>query len=511
MSSLTFTSVNWNQAQMVTVTGADDSIDDGDIPFTILTAAVVSSDTSYNGLNPADVSVINMDDDTAGITIYPTSGLFVTEAGGTAIFTMVLASQPSANVSLSLSTSDTSEGTVSPSSLVFTIINWNSPQTVTVTGAGDLELDGSIEFSIITSAATSSDPLYNNLDASDVLVTNIDDDTAGITVIHLINQVVTEEGGEANFSLVLNTQPATDVTIALTSSDTSEGTLSPESLTFTPSNWNQIQVVTVTGVDDDVDDGDVAFMLITVAAVSTDPNYNGLDPGDEPLICLDDDTAGITVTPIDGLTVTEAGGTDTFAVFLTSQPLAEVNIGLSSSNTLEGIVSPANLMFAPGDWNSAQTVTVTGMDDSDPDGAVIFNIIIATSFSDDPAYNGINASDVQIVNLDDDNAVPVGADDGYSTLFGQTLNVDTSSGVLTNDSDANGDPLVAMLVTDLMPEQGTLTFYDNGSFIYSPAFGFSGYASFTYSADDGLDLSSPVTVTILVDARHVYIPLLYKP
>jgi hypothetical protein len=509
--SLTFTTVNWNQTQTVTVTGVNDAVDDGDIPFTILTGAAVSTDANYNGLNPADVSVTNTDDDTAGITINPTSGLFVTEAGGTATFTVVLASQPSANVSLGLSSSDSSEGTVSLLSLVFTTNNWNSPQTVTITGVGDLELDGSMEFSIITSKATSSDPLYNNLDASDVLVTNIDDDTAGITVIHLADQTVTEGGGEATFILIMNKQPAADVTIALASSDTGEGTLSPDSLTFTLSNWNQSQVVTVTGVDDDVDDGDVAFMVIIAAAVSTDLDYNGLDPSDEPVTCLDNDTAGVTVTPIDGLTVTEAGGTDSFTVVLTSQPLADVTIDISSSNTLEGSVFPASLVFTYEDWDIAQTVTITGVDDPDPEGAVIFSIIIAAAVSDDPAYNGINASDVQVVNLDDDNSIPVGMDDSYSTLFGQALSVDSLSGVLTNDSDADGDPLVAVLVSDLLLDQGTLVFNDDGSFIYTPALGFSGYASFTYSADDGFDLSTPVTVTIQVEARYVFIPFLSKP
>ena len=56
--------------------------------------------------------------------------------------------------------------------------------------------------------------------------------------------------------MVLNTQPTADVTIALSSSDTTEGTVGPASLTFTTANWNVAQTVTVTGVDDAVVDGD---------------------------------------------------------------------------------------------------------------------------------------------------------------------------------------------------------------------------------------------------------------
>ena len=65
-------------------------MDDGDIGYTIVTAAATSTDANYNGLDAADVSVTNTDNDTAGITVSPTSGLMTTEAGGTATFTVVL-------------------------------------------------------------------------------------------------------------------------------------------------------------------------------------------------------------------------------------------------------------------------------------------------------------------------------------------------------------------------------------------------------------------------------------
>src|SRR5690606_9458665 len=92
--------------------------------------------------------------------------------------------------------------------------------------------------------------------------------------------VTTEAGGTANFSVVLNTQPAADVTIALSSSDTTEGTVAPASVVFTAANWNVAQTVTVTGVDDTAVDGDIAYSIVTAAAASADANYNGIDPSD---------------------------------------------------------------------------------------------------------------------------------------------------------------------------------------------------------------------------------------
>nr|MCU0756942.1 hypothetical protein [Xanthomonadales bacterium] len=115
-------------------------------------------------------------DDIAGITVTPTAGLITTEVGGTATFIVVLNSQPTADVTIGLSSSDTTEGTVSPSSLTFTAANWNTARTVTVTGVDDLIVDGNVAYTIVTAAATSADPAYAGVNAADVGVTNTDND-----------------------------------------------------------------------------------------------------------------------------------------------------------------------------------------------------------------------------------------------------------------------------------------------------------------------------------------------
>src|SRR5205807_2009424 len=135
--ALTFTPANALTPQTVTITGVNDTLDDGDIEYSIVTAAATSSDASYNGLNAADVSITNTDDDAAGITVSPTSGLVTTEGGGQATFTVVLTSTPTADVTIGLSSSDTSEGSVSPAALTFTAANALTPQTVTITGVDD--------------------------------------------------------------------------------------------------------------------------------------------------------------------------------------------------------------------------------------------------------------------------------------------------------------------------------------------------------------------------------------
>jgi uncharacterized protein YfdQ (DUF2303 family) len=417
-SSLVFTPSNWNIAQSVTVTGVDDALVDGTISYSIITAAASSTDSNYNGLNAADVSVINTDNDSAGITVNPTSGLTTTEAGGTASFSVVLNSQPTANVTIALSSNDTTEGTVSTSSLVFTPSNWNIAQSVTVNGVDDALVDGNIGYSIITAAATSTDSNYNGLNAADVSVINTDNDSAGITVTPTSGLVTTEAGGTASFSVVLNSQPSAAVTIALSSNDTTEGTVSTSSLVFSPSNWNIAQSVTVTGVDDALVDGNISYSIITAAATSTDSNYNGLSAADVSVINSDNDSAGITVNPTSGLVTTEAGGTASFSVVLNSQPTANVTIALSSNDTTEGTVSTSSLVFTPSNWNVAQSVTVTGVDDALVDGNIGYSIITAAATSTDSNYNGLNAADVSVINTDNDSA-------------GITVNGTTAKDILT--------------------------------------------------------------------------------
>ncbi len=401
-ASVTFTTVNWNVAQTVTVTGVDDAVDDGDNGYSILTGAAASADLAYNGFNPSDVSVTNIDDDAVGVTVNPTSGLTTTEAGGTATFTVVLNSQPGANVTIGLSSSDLTEGTVAPVSVTFTTVNWNVAQTVTVTGVDDALVDGNIAYTIVTAAAASTDGAYNGLDPADVSITNTDDDVAGITVNPTAGLTTTEAGGTATFTVVLNSQPTANVTIGLSSSDLTEGTVAPASVTFSTVNWNVAQTVTVTGVDDAVDDGNIAYTIVTAAAASADGVYSGFDPSDVSVTNTDDDVAGITVNPTAGLTTTEAGGTATFTVVLNTQPTANVTVGLSSIDLTEGTVAPASVTFTTVNWNVAQTVTVTGVDDAVDDGDIAYSVATAAAASTDPTYNGFDPSDVSITNTDDD-------------------------------------------------------------------------------------------------------------
>ncbi len=97
------------------------------------------------------------------------------------------------------------------------------------------------------------------------------------------------------------------------------------------------------------------------------------------------------------------------------------------------------------------------------------------------------------------NRPPVASNDAYAATAGAALGV-AAPGVLANDGDPDGDPLTAVLAS--APARGTLTFNANGSFAYTPAAGFAGTDSFTYTAFDGQLASSPATVTLTVVAPN---------
>jgi surface protein len=109
--------------------------------------------------------------------IAPIEGLTTTEAGDTATFNVSLTSEPTDDVSINLSSSRVSEGTVTPISLTFTSLDWATPQTVTITGVDDSFDDGDQVYSVITSSATSSDADYHGFNPIDVSVTNLDNET----------------------------------------------------------------------------------------------------------------------------------------------------------------------------------------------------------------------------------------------------------------------------------------------------------------------------------------------
>ncbi|MCP4122907.1 MAG: DUF1566 domain-containing protein, partial [Bacteroidetes bacterium] len=276
-STLTFAAGNWNANQTIRVTGVNDDITDGNQDY-IIQLTLFSSGSDYTGIDPVDVSAINTDmGETAGYTISAISGN-TTEEAGTATFTARLNSEPLEDVVINVLSSDTGEGTVNPSTLTFNAGNWNTDQTVMLTGVDDDIVDGNQGYTIqLTLSSSGSD--YTGIDPDNVSAVNTDmGETTGY-IISAISGNTTEEGGTATFTVQLNKVPLEDVVINVLSSDTGEGTVNPSTLTFTSADWNDNRTVTVTGEDDIILDPDQGY-TIQLTLSSSGSDYTGIDPDD---------------------------------------------------------------------------------------------------------------------------------------------------------------------------------------------------------------------------------------
>jgi hypothetical protein len=394
-ATLVFTPADHDDVQTVTVTGQDDFVDDGDQPYTIVLAAATSTDAEYAGLDPADLDLTNADDDAAAVLVSaPSPSAVTTEAGGPVTFTVKLASQPTAPVTIAISSSKPTEGAVDLAQVAFDADTWNVAQTVTVTGQDDFVDDGDEAYAIVLAQAVSTDAKYAAIDPANVALTNSDNDAAGVTVSTPSPSNQTTEGlAKVTVTVVLKSQPTSDVTIPVSIDKTAEASADKSTLTFTTENWNVAQTITVTGKNDDVDDGDVEYHLVLGAA--SGGGYAGIDPADTTLSNVDDDTAGIDVSSLSGTKTTELGGAVTFTVVLKSRPAgtATVSIPISTTPTAEAQPDKTTLTFLAAEWNLAQTVTVTGKNDGAIDDDATFDIVLGAATSADSKYAGINPPD----------------------------------------------------------------------------------------------------------------------
>lgn len=481
---LTFDATNWNVAQTVTVTGLDDNVDEGhNTPFRVHLAQPSSSDTQYAALGSNDVSVTAINDDHFGFVITPVPpaagsppALTVNADGGTATYTVSLATQPMSYVVFVAHSDNRTLGLASPVRLFFNPSNWNTPQTITVTGVDDQDIDpsGDRVFNIIHCPVSSVDPVYNNQQPAAVPVTNHDVDTPMIVVTPTSGLTTTKAGGTATYSLSLNLQPTAPVTVHVHSSNTSAATVSPTDITFTLDDFDQPHVVTVTGVNDGTQNS-IAYTIINDAAVSSDTRYNGLKPSD-----VSGTTISTNLPPI--------ANDDKYTV--------HKNITLSMTDPTKGVLA---------NDSDPQSLPLTAVEQTAPaHGTLTLNSNGTFSYKPDQGYTGSDSftyvaqdqysqSKLATVTFTIVNDPPVAVDDSYDASNAVEKDVSSSVGVLANDSDPNSDPLTAILVTNV--SHGTLTLNPDGSFAYTPTPGYVGKDSFTYKASDGQLNSNIATVT----------------
>ena len=148
----------------------------------------------------------------AGTTSYQ-----VSESGATTAIPIVLNTQPTGSVTVSIQSSNTSEVIVSPSTLTFTSANWSTPQFINAQGVNDSADDGNIAVSITLSTAGSADATYAGLSASSVSVTNLDNDA---TITAPSDQEICQNTGLSGVNAIITNNGGTITDVTAISSNT---------------------------------------------------------------------------------------------------------------------------------------------------------------------------------------------------------------------------------------------------------------------------------------------------
>ncbi len=396
---LDFTPSNWSTPQTVTVSAtqdADRGITKAQISYFITCASSCrpyNNNTTYSNV----VEVIVVDDEVVGVTLTETT-LTVLE-GGNRTYTVVLNRQPTSDVVINVTKSGSDDLTATPASLTFTTSNWSTPQTVTVRAAEDADAandTASISHAVVASRSADE---YDAVSIAGVAVTVTDDETAGVTVSETTLTVA--EGGSGAYTVVLDVQPTSDVVITV-SSDNTDVTVSPATLTFTPSNWDTAQTVTVAAAQDADAVNDAASIAHAVDAARSANEYDNMTIAGVAVTVTDDDTAGVSVSETT-LTVAE-GGSGAYTVVLDVQPTSDVVINVTKSGSDDVTVSPATLTFTTANWSTAQTVTVAAAQDADAvnDAASITHAVVAASSANE--FDLVTVAGVAVTVTDDETA-----------------------------------------------------------------------------------------------------------
>ncbi len=370
----------WDTAQSVKVTAGDDS--DADNDSVTLTHTASSSDNNYEGVSINSVMVTVTDNDTAGVRLSETT-LTVTEEDTTGdSYTVVLATEPDADVTVTVGGFTGTDVTATPALLTFGTGTggggWATAQTVKVT-AGD-DANASNESVTLTHAASGATGYTVGLDIADVEVSVTDNDTAGVTLSP--RALTVDEGSMGSYTVVLDTEPSADVTVT-PSSNNADVTFSPSTLTFGTGTggggWDTEQSVTVTARLDADADNDSA----TLAHGITGGDYASVNVPDVSVTVTDTtpeltlETAPSAVAEGTAISVTVTSDKNVSGTLSVSLTLSDRG---SSGFTADDIVGALTQTFTTASFSGGTTaaVTIATVDDAIVEGAETYRITLGS-------------------------------------------------------------------------------------------------------------------------------------
>ena len=404
-----------DMSQTITFTATQDDVDDGGKSVLLAFGTTLPGGVSLGTTTTTTVNIT--DDDGAGVTVSNNS-LDITE-GSSGTYTIVLDSQPTADVTVTINDPSNTDVIAEPASLTFSSTDWNSPKTVTVNAAQDADAED--ETATVTHAVTSTDSSYSGASANNVAV-SVTDDEVPVTVSFGQANYTVAEGDPVSVTVTLSADPERTVVIPITHTPRS-GAESPADYSGVPTsvtfNTGQMsKTIAFTAAQDDVDDDGESVLLAFGA-----PLPGGVSLGTTVTTTVsitDDDGAGVSVSE-SSLTIAE-GSSGTYTIVLDSQPTADVAVAINDPSNTDVTAEPASLTFSSTDWNTPKTVTVNAAQDADAEDetATVTHAVTST----DSSYSGAPANSVAVSVTDDEVTVTVqfGATT-YEVVEGETVTV----------------------------------------------------------------------------------------
>ena len=415
ITSVRFTPDNWDSEVTITLIVVDDDFDESETEFGSQSLSVGSTDPKYDifGSNALLISVNIKDDDTQGVTVSE-SVLTVNEAGATsATYTVVLNSEPAHTVTITPDIGTSTDVTFTPEFLTFLPSQWADEKTVTVTAFDDRIDEGVSEIVQITHSANQMTQEPDVADYTGVTVASVDvevtdNDTAGVEIV---SSLTVDEGSTGTIAVKLTSAPSDIVAVALSTTSADFRVTSGATL-FSSTNWDTVQNVTVTPTDDSDGADEIGGTIRQSLVTSADPKYGGLHMSTIAVTVRDDDSPSLGV--IGGSfgfnDFSEDGGAGSFTVGLSVQPTGgDVTVTITSNRT--GVVTVDTDTVTTGDqntltftdmtWNTAQTVTVTAVND-DIDNPLDRRIARLTLTPSGADYEGITPHTIAYRVRDDD-------------------------------------------------------------------------------------------------------------